>query len=277
MGLHRIGLGAGAAALVILAALAGALAAPPDTLTVAGSGAGAAADLRAGAVDPPGQAGNAPNGAAAEPARPSRSGAVGFMLRGGIFMWPLLFCAILTVGFIVERLITFQGAQTDTRKLMAGLVRTLQSQGVDAAKELCVRTRGPIAAILHAGLTKVDRGPDAVEKAIDNAGAIELAFLERGLVLLSTLGNLAPLLGFLGTASGMIHAFDAISAAGPGAARVVAGGVAEALITTVTGLAIAIPAQGMYNYFVARVDHYVIEMEQSSVELLEALTEMGAQ
>jgi biopolymer transport protein ExbB len=211
-------------------------------------------------------------------AAPPHTGAVGFMLRGGIFMWPLLFCAILTVGFIVERLITFQGAQTDTRKLMAGLVRTLQSQGgVEAAKELCVRTRGPIAAILHAGLTKVARGPDAVEKAIDNAGAIELAFLERGLVLLSTLGNLAPLLGFLGTASGMIHAFDAISAAGPGAARIVAGGVAEALITTVTGLAIAIPAQGMYNYFVARVDHYVIEMEQSSVELLEALTELREQ
>jgi len=252
MGSRRVGWGVGVIAIVLLVSLGCAL---------------AATSAAPGEVEGP---------AAAESLRPSHRGAVGFMLRGGIFMWPLLFCAILTVGFIVERLITFQGAQTDTRKLMAGLVRTLQTQGVEAAKALCVRTRGPIAAILHAGLTKVVRGPDAVEKAIDNAGAIELAFLERGLVLLSTLGNLAPLLGFLGTASGMIHAFDAISAAGPGASRIVAAGVAEALITTVTGLAIAIPAQGMYNYFVARVDHYVIEMEQSSVELLEALTEMDA-
>lgn len=205
-----------------------------------------------------------------------QTGAVEFFLRGGIFMWPLLFCALLTVGFIVERLITFQRAQTDTRKLMAGLVRTLQGQGIEPAKELCVRTRGPIAAILHAGLAKVERGTDAVEKAIDNAGAIELAFLERGLILLTTMGNLAPLLGFLGTASGMIHAFDAVSASGQAGARVVAAGVAEALITTVAGLVIAIPAQGMYNYFVARIDHYVIEMEQSSVELLEALTELKA-
>jgi biopolymer transport protein ExbB len=204
------------------------------------------------------------------------TGVVGLFMRGGVFMWPLLVCALLTLVFVVERLLTFQRAQTDTRKLMASLGHTLRRQGVGPAMDLCVRTRGPIAAILHAGLSKVQRGTEAVEKAIDNAGAIELAFLERGLIVLTTVANIAPLLGFLGTVSGMIHAFDAIAAADRASPGLVAGGIAEALITTVAGLMIAIPAQGMYNYFVWRIDHYVIEMEQSSVELLEALTEMKA-
>ncbi len=214
--------------------------------------------------------------AATAAAAPERAaGAVGFFVRGGIFMWPLLFCAVLAVGATAERLVIFRKAQTDTRKLMASLVRTLHGQGVVAAKDLCVRTRGPIAAILHAGLAKVERGPVAVEKAIDNAGAIELAYLQRRLIVLSSVAGLAPLLGFLGTVSGMIHAFDAISAPGPAATGPLAGGISEALITTVAGLVVAIPAQGMYNYFLSRIDQFVIEMEQSSVELLELLEEIG--
>jgi biopolymer transport protein ExbB len=251
----------------LAAALAGALLA---ALAVAGP----VAPARAGAADqgqPSLEA--APRGAAETP-RDRPSGAIGFFVRGGIFMWPLLFCAVLALGTIGERLVTFQKAQTDTRKLMASLVRTLHGQGVEPAKDLCVRTRGPIAAILHAGLTKVGRGPAAVEKAIDNAGAIELAYLQRRLIVLNTVAGLAPLLGFLGTVSGMIHAFDVIGATGRVGPGGVAGGIAEALITTVAGLVVAIPAQGMYNYFLSRIDQFVIEMEQSSVELLEVLSEI---
>jgi biopolymer transport protein ExbB len=202
-----------------------------------------------------------------------KSGFVEFFEKGGDFMWPLLLLAVLGLAVILERLITLQRSQTNTRRLMAAIVTSLKSGGVEGAQNICMNTRGPIAAILHAGLEKVGRGPAAVEKAIENSGAIEMAFLQRGLPVLSTVANIAPLLGFLGTVSGMIHAFEAIAAAEQVSAKVVASGISEALITTMTGLIIAIPAQAMYNFFVARIDRFVLDMEESSVELLDVLTE----
>ncbi|MBD3237508.1 MAG: MotA/TolQ/ExbB proton channel family protein [Candidatus Eisenbacteria bacterium] len=193
--------------------------------------------------------------------------------KGGNFMWPLLFLAVLALAVILERLFTLQRAHTNTRRLMSAIIQSLKSKGVEAAKDICMHTRGPIAAILHAGLTKVGKGPAAVEKAIENSGAIEMSFLQRGLPILSTVANIAPLLGFLGTVSGMINAFEAIAAAEQVSAKVVASGISEALITTMSGLVIAIPAQAAYNFFVARIDRFVIEMEESSVELLDALTD----
>ncbi len=202
-----------------------------------------------------------------------QSGVVEFFVRGRLFMWPLLVCAVVGLAVIFERLFTLQRAHTNTRHLMTAIIDSLKSEGVVAAQEICMRTRGPIAAILHAGLSKVDKGPAAVEKAIESSGAIEMAFLQRGLLILATVANIAPLLGFLGTVSGMIHAFEAIAAAEQVSAKVVASGIAEALITTLAGLMIAIPVQAMYNYFVSRIDTFVIEMEESSIELLDALTE----
>ncbi len=204
------------------------------------------------------------------------NGAIEFFIRGGVFMWPLLFCAILGLGTILERLLTFQRAHTKTRLLMAAVVAALKESGVDAAKEICLRARGPIAAILHAGLLKVDRGPAAVERAIDNSGALEMAFLQRGLIILPTVANIAPLLGFLGTVSGLIHACEAIASVDQVSAKIVASGIGEALITMLCGLAIAIPMQGMYNYFVSRIDQFVAEMEETAVELLDTLTDMSA-
>lgn len=200
---------------------------------------------------------------------------VDFFEKGGDFMWPLLILAIIGLAVILERLFTLQRAHTNTRKLMAEIVQSLKDKGIVAAQNICMNTRGPIAAILHAGLAKVDKGPAAVEKAIENSGAIEMAFLQRGLPVLATVANIAPLLGFLGTVSGMIHAFEAIAAAEQVSAKVVATGISEALITTMTGLVIAIPVQALYNFFTARIDGFVLEMEETSVELLDALTEEG--
>ncbi len=213
----------------------------------------------------------------ASPPAAVRGGPVGFFVKGGIFMWPLLLAAILAVAVIGERLYTMQRAHTDTRKLMAAVVASLRAKGVggiDPALEICMRTRGPIAAILHAGLMKARRGPAAVEKAIETSGAVELAFLQRGLIVLSSIANLSPLLGFLGTVTGMIHAFEAIAAAEQVSSKVVANGIAEALITTLAGLVIAIPAQSAFNYFVSRIDRFVTEMEESAIELLDALTDL---
>lgn len=203
------------------------------------------------------------------------SGLIDLFNKGGMFMWPLLVLAVIALAVILERVFTLQRAHTNTRRLMSAIIQGLKAKGVDSAQDICMHTRGPIAAILHAGLTKVAKGPAAVEKAIENSGAIEMAFLQRGLPVLSTVANVAPLLGFLGTVAGMIHAFEAIAAAEQVSAKVVASGISEALITTMTGLVIAIPAQIAYNFFISRIDRFVIEMEESSVELLDALTDEG--
>ena len=135
---------------------------------------------------------------------------------------------------------------------------------------------GPIAAILHSGLIRAGRGPEAVKEAIETAGSIETSFLERGLVAIATVAQVAPLLGFLGTVSGMISAFASIAAAEQVSAKVVASGIEEALITTATGLIIAIPASIGHSFFVSQIDRFVLEMEEASAELVNELIEMGA-
>ena len=132
--------------------------------------------------------------------------------KGGVFMWPLLICSVIGLAVILERAWTFRRAQVNTRQFMSKVVGALKEDGVPGGIEVCLRTRGPIAAILHAGLSRATKGPEEVEKAIENAGAIEMSFLQRGLIILVSVVNVAPMLGFLGTVSGMIHAFEAIAA-----------------------------------------------------------------
>jgi biopolymer transport protein ExbB len=202
------------------------------------------------------------------------SGFVDLFNKGGNFMWPLLIASVLGLAVMIERFATLQRARTNVRALMSELLTNLREEGVDAASAVCERTRGPIAAILHAGLRRADHGSEAVEKAIQSAGTIEMSFLERGLIILSSVSNVAPLLGFLGTVSGMINAFDAIAAAEQVNAKLVASGISEALVTTATGLVIAIPALLAHNFFVAKIDRLVIEMEETSVDLIDTLTDL---
>jgi biopolymer transport protein ExbB len=203
---------------------------------------------------------------------PHQSGLLELYWTGGFFMHPILLCSIIGLGIILERLYFFARARTDTGRLMSDLLRVIQEQGFGAAQRMLHGRRGPIAAVLHSGLARADKGPEAVEKAITTAASIETALLERGLIWLATVANIAPLLGFLGTVSGMIHAFEAIAAAEEVSAKLVATGIYEALITTAAGLIVAIPVQTAHNYFVSRIDKFVIDMEESGAELIDVLT-----
>ncbi len=195
--------------------------------------------------------------------------------KGGPFMWPLLAALVIGIALILERLWTLTRASINAKNFFAQVEEALRGGGVDAAAEICSNTRGPVASVLHAGLLRAQRGLAHVEKAIETSGSIEMAFLERGMVWLATIANIAPLLGFLGTVSGMIKAFEAIALAGDVEPSLVASGISEALITTAAGLAIAIPIQAFHNYFVSRIDKIVIDMEESSAAFVDTLVEMG--
>lgn len=209
--------------------------------------------------------------------RIKRSGIGQNYIKGGFFMHFLLTCSLIALVFIIERAWTLSRARVNVKALMMRVVRALREDGAQAALEVCQRTRGPIAAILHSGLLRAARGPAAVEKAIETSGAIEMSFLERGLVALATIANVAPLLGFLGTVSGMISAFAAIAAAEQVSAKLVAKGIQEALITTATGLIIAVPVTIAHSFFVSQIDRFIIEMEEASAELIDELLEIEHQ
>ncbi len=199
---------------------------------------------------------------------------VELFLAGGPFMWPILILFIIGLGYVIERFWTLTRASINTRKFLARLHNALQEGGVEAAAAECEKTPGPVASILHAGLSRADKGLEHVEKAISNAGSIEMAFLERGMLVLSTVIVLAPMLGFTGTVSGMVGAFDAIKKANDISPAIVAGGISEALLTTLFGLVVAMTIQIFYNYFTSRIDKLIIDMEESSIELMDALVEM---
>ncbi len=192
-------------------------------------------------------------------------------IAGGFFMHPILASLIIGLAFSIERFWTFTRANINTKKFLVDVKKALEEGGIEKAKELCANTRGPVASVFHAGLLRVDEGIEAAEKAIIAYGAIEMSFLERGLIWISTFITLAPMLGFTGTVQGMIQAFDAIKEANQISPSIVAGGIAVALLTTLFGLVVAMILQVFYNYFVSRIDKIVVDMEESSVELIDAL------
>jgi len=161
----------------------------------------------------------------------------------------------------------------NTRKFLAKVTGALDKGGTKEAVEVCQKTKGPVAAIFHAGLLRAERGAEHVEKAITNAGTIEMAFLERGLIWISTFITLAPMLGFTGTVRGMIVAFDDIRKANDISPSIVAEGISVALLTTLFGLIVAIILQVFHNYFVSKIDRLVIDMEETSAELVDHLIE----
>ena len=200
---------------------------------------------------------------------------VELFMKGGPFMWPLLFMLFFGMVVSLERLWTLTRASVDTKQFFTEVQEALRQRGPEGAAEVCATTRGPVASVLHAGLLRLDRGLAHVEKAIEDSGAVEMAFLEKGMVWLSTVANIAPLLGFLGTVSGMIGAFEAIAQAGDVEPSIVAGGISEALITTASGLVIAIPIQAFHNFFVSRIDKIIIAMQESSAQFIEELVQLG--
>jgi biopolymer transport protein ExbB len=199
---------------------------------------------------------------------------VKLFLDGGEFMWPILALLVVGLAFVIERFWTLTRASVNTRKFLSKIRVALEEGGVKAATEECEKTPGPVASIFHAGLSRANKGVSYVEKAITTAGSLEMAFLERGMVVLSTVIVLAPMLGFTGTVWGMVGAFDSIKKANDISPAIVAGGISQALLTTLFGLIVAMIIQVFNNYFTSRIDKLIIDMEESSVELIEALADL---
>jgi biopolymer transport protein ExbB len=193
----------------------------------------------------------------------------------GFMKWPLSACLILGLIVIAWKFVDLQGKAGKTRKVLRDVDELLNERRIREAIELTRDSNAPAAKILYAGLERHDEGTERVMKAIENQGLIELSRLESGLVVLATLTNIAPLLGFLGTVIGMIQAFQAIEVAGEVEATLVAGGIKVALLTTAAGLVIAIPVSIGHNYFVSRIDSLVIDMEESAQKMIDALHSMG--
>ena len=194
--------------------------------------------------------------------------------QGGGFMWPILGSLVVGLAFSFERLWNLSRASMNTKKFIVKVKDALQKGGVEEAMKVCENTRGSIASVFHAGLLRADEGVEASEKAIMAYGAIEMGFLERGMIWVSTFITIAPMLGFTGTVQGMVEAFDAIAEAAQISPGIVASGISVALLTTLFGLITAMILQVFYNFLISRIDKIVADMEESSIELIDSLYEM---
>ena len=194
-----------------------------------------------------------------------------FIEGGPGFMGIVLICLILGLAISSERIIYLNLATTNSQKLTTGVEEALSSGGVEAAKELCRNTKGPVASIFYQGLDRVNEGVESAEKAVIAYGGVQMGQLEKNVSWISLFIALAPMLGFMGTVIGMIQAFDKIEAAGDMQPSLVAGGIKVALLTTVFGLIVAIILQVFYNYIVAKIDSIVNDMEDASINLIDIL------
>jgi biopolymer transport protein ExbB len=196
-----------------------------------------------------------------------------YFIQGGAgFMASILLCLILGLAISIERTLYLNLSGTNTKKLLNQLESTLESKGIEAAKDVCKNTRGPVASIFFQGLTRYDEGLEMVEKSVVSYGSVLMGRLEGGLSWISLFIATAPMLGFLGTVIGMVQAFDAIEAAGDISPTIVAGGIKVALLTTVFGLIVAIILQFFYNYLIAKIDSLVNDMEDSSISFIDILS-----
>lgn len=199
--------------------------------------------------------------------------------KGGPVMYPIILCSVLALAIILERLYNIYKARIDTGQFMDSISQTLKRNRVMEAVQMCDQTHGPIARILKAGILKHDRSKAEIKEAIEDAGLFEIPRLEKNLVTLATIAHISPLLGLLGTVTGLVRCFQTIQlkatfsyVVSPGD---LAGGIWEALITTVAGLLVAIPTFVAYNFLVSRVDNFVLEMERSATEVVNILSERG--
>jgi biopolymer transport protein ExbB len=194
-----------------------------------------------------------------------------FIEGGATFMGFVLLTLIFGLALAIERIIYLNLAKTNTDKLLSKIEEALDSGGVDAAKEVCRNTRGPIASIFYQGLDRAHEGIDVAEKSVIAYGSVQMGLLEKNLSWIQLFISIAPMLGFMGTVIGMIMAFDSIQIAGDVSPQLVASGIKVALITTVFGLIIAIILQLFYNYIISLIDGIVNKMEDASISLIDLL------
>ena len=195
-----------------------------------------------------------------------------FLEGGWEWMLPVLVCLVLGLAIAIERIIYLTLIQINTKKFVAEVEAILNEKGIEAAKEYCRNTRGPIASIYYQGLMRYDQGLEAVEKAVVSYGSVQQGRMESGLSWISLFIALSPSLGFMGTVVGMIQAFDDIQAQATISPAVVAGGIKVALLTTLLGLISAVVLQVFFNYILAKVESQVVNMEDTSITLVDMLT-----
>lgn len=195
-----------------------------------------------------------------------------FLEGGWGWMLPILLCLVIGLAVAIERILYLALSTINSKKLVNKVEEALKQGGIEAAKEVCRNTRGPIASIYYQGLDRYDQGLDAVEKAVVSYGSVQTGQMESGLPWIGLFIALSPMLGFMGTVVGMIVAFDAIQAAGDISPTFVAGGIKVALLTTLLGLIAAVILQLFYNYIVSKIDSLVNDMEDTSITLMDILT-----
>ena len=195
-------------------------------------------------------------------------------VNGGPFMWPILITLLAGLAISAERMYSLLMSSIDAHKFFNEISEKIKGGKAEEAVQLCDSTQGPVAKVFHAGLIRRHRGLSEVEKAIQNAGPMEMAFLEKNMIWLNAVVTIAPMIGFTGTVVGMVSAFDAIKAANDISPAVVAGGISQALLTTAFGLIVAMIIQVLQNYFVSRIDKLVLDMEEQSIRLVDQLYDM---
>ncbi len=183
-------------------------------------------------------------------------------LKGGLLMWAILACSIIAVAVVVDRFVVLRKAKINVPAFMVRIRGLIKKKDISGAISYCMEEKSPIANIIRKGLKKYNLGHERVKEAIENAGRQEISRLEKGLTVLASVAGIAPLLGFLGTVTGMIQAFMTIEdLAGAANPSDLAGGIWEALLTTAFGLIVGIPALAFYNYFLSAIKKLVGDME----------------
>ena len=199
-----------------------------------------------------------------------------FIVKGGPIMGLIILCSIMAFAVFLERMWYLRSAKIDTKKFMQEISNKVKNNKVMQALDMCNITKGPIARILKSGIMKYDRTRQDIKQAIEDAGIHEVPLLEKNLSVLATIAHISPLLGLLGTVVGMLKSFQVIEEKAMSMVPInpgdLAGGIWEALITTVAGLSVAIPVYVAYNYLVSRVDNFVLDMEKSATELVNLLS-----
>jgi len=198
-------------------------------------------------------------------------------LAGGPVMWPILLCSIFALAIILEKIWHLHKIKIDTQEFLSSVLEKMKRHQVKEALEICDNTKSPISHILKAGILKYDRPRPQIKEAIEDASLYEIPRLEKNLSMLATIAHISPLLGLLGTVTGMVRCFQTVQAKAtafhPVSPGDLAGGIWEALLTTVAGLIVAIPTFIAYNYLVNSINNFILEMEKASTELVNFLTE----
>ena len=196
---------------------------------------------------------------------------VDFFVQGGGFMWPILIALLFGLAVVGERAYSLVNSSSDTNQFFEDVKSVYGDSGKDKAIELCENTPVPVESIFLAGLSKIGKQKEEIEKAVQNAGGLEMAFLEKNMIWINSVITIAPMLGFTGTVVGMIKAFEDIKMANDISPAVVAGGISQALLTTAFGLIVAMIMQVSQNFFVSMIDKLILDMEEQSIKIVEYL------